>query len=62
MRVVSLKKAAVAGVAGALAWEVVLRAAILLGIPTFDIVRNLGTLIFPAGEMLAWLPAALPTD
>ena len=51
---VALRKAAVAGAAGAFAWELVLRSAILLGIPTFDIVRILGTLAFPRGPALAW--------
>ena len=54
IRVVALRKAAVAGAAGAFAWELVLRSAILLGIPTFDIVRILGTLAFPRGPALAW--------
>jgi beta-glucosidase/6-phospho-beta-glucosidase/beta-galactosidase len=54
MRVVALRKAAVAGVAGAVAWEIVLRGAILAGVPTFDIVKVLGTLAFPAGPPLAW--------
>ena len=54
IRVVALRKAAVAGVAGAAAWEVILRTAILAGVPTFDIVKVLGTLAFPDGPPLAW--------
>ena len=54
IRVVALKKAAVAGVAGAVAWEIVLRPAILAGVPTFDIVKVLGTLAYPDGPALAW--------
>jgi beta-glucosidase/6-phospho-beta-glucosidase/beta-galactosidase len=54
IRVVSLRKAAVAGVAGALAWDATLRTTIALGLPTFDIVRALGTLAFPHGPTLAW--------
>jgi beta-glucosidase/6-phospho-beta-glucosidase/beta-galactosidase len=54
IRVVALRKAAVAGIAGAAAWEAVLRSAILLGVPTFDIVRILGTLAFRDGPALAW--------
>jgi len=54
---VSLRKAAVAGVAGALAWDAILRTAIALGVPTFDIVRALGTLAFPHGPTLAWWAA-----
>ncbi len=56
MRVVSLRKAAAAGALGALAWELVLRAMILLGVPTFDIVRSLGTLVLPASAALEWWP------
>lgn len=54
IRTVALRKAALAGAAGALAWEVVLRALILAGVPLFDIVRALGTLAFPDDEPLAW--------
>jgi beta-glucosidase/6-phospho-beta-glucosidase/beta-galactosidase len=59
LRVVALRKAALAGAAGALAWEVVLRALILAGVPLFDIVRQLGTLFFPSGDPWAWWPAGL---
>ena len=54
IRVVALRKAAIAGVAGAAAWEIVLRPAILAGVPTFDIVKVLGTLAYPDGPALAW--------
>ena len=43
--------------AGALAWDAVLRTAIIMGVPTFDIVRALGTLAFPHGPILAWWAA-----
>ena len=56
IRVVALRKAAVAGVAGALAWETVLRGAIIAGLPTFDIVRSLGTLAFPGAPAAVWWP------
>ncbi len=59
IRVVALRKAAVAGVAGAAVWEAVLRSAILLGIPTFDIVRILGTLAFRDGPAPAWWPTGM---
>ena len=59
IRVVALEKAAVAGVAGALAWEALLRGAILAGVPTFDIVRSLGTLAFPNPPGLIWWPTGL---
>ncbi|HEX6374682.1 MAG TPA: family 1 glycosylhydrolase [Allosphingosinicella sp.] len=54
IRVVSLRKAIVAGMAGAAAWEAVFRALELSGAPMFDIVRGLGTLAFPNGPVLAW--------
>lgn len=59
MRVVALRKAALAGALGALAWEVVLRGAIVLGIPTFDIVRTLGGLAFPQGGAATWWPVGM---
>ena len=59
MRVVSLQKAAVAGLAGAVVWEIALRSAILLGIPTFDIVRSLGTLALPGNPAVEWWPAGM---
>jgi beta-glucosidase/6-phospho-beta-glucosidase/beta-galactosidase len=59
LRVVAFRKAILAGAAGALAWEVVLRSLALLGIPLFDIVRNLGTLPFPKGGWIEWWPAGM---
>jgi beta-glucosidase/6-phospho-beta-glucosidase/beta-galactosidase len=59
IRVVSLRKATVAGMAGAAAWEVVLRSLELGGFPLFDIVRGLGTLAFPNGPALAWWAAGM---
>jgi len=59
IRVVALRKAAVAGAAGALAWEVSLRSTILAGLPTFDIVRALGTLAFPHGSAAEWWPVGM---
>lgn len=59
IRVVALRKAVVAGVAGALAWEAVLRGLILAGVPTFDIARTLGTFAFPTGSYWVWWPAGL---
>ncbi len=57
IRIVSLRKAAGAGVAGAAAWEAALRGLAALGLPTFDIVRALGTLVFPDGPVFAWWTA-----
>jgi beta-glucosidase/6-phospho-beta-glucosidase/beta-galactosidase len=59
IRVVALRKAAIAGVAGALAWEAALRAAILAGVPTFDIVKTLGSFAFPHGPAWAWWTAGM---
>ena len=57
IRVVALRKAAIAGAAGAIAWEAVVRGLILAGVPLFDIVRDLGTLLFPSSPL--WWPAGL---
>jgi beta-glucosidase/6-phospho-beta-glucosidase/beta-galactosidase len=59
MKVVAFPKAALAGAAGAAAWEIVLRGAILAGIPAFDIVRSLGTLAVPGDMPLAWWPLGM---
>ena len=56
IRVVALRKAAIAGVAGAFAWEAGLRGLMLAGLPTFDIVKSLGTLVAPPGSPVAWWP------
>ena len=57
IRVVALRKAALAGAVGALAWEAVMRGAILAGVPLFDIVRGLGTLV--SAEPSVWWPLGL---
>jgi spermidine/putrescine transport system permease protein len=54
IRVVSLRKATLAGVAGAVAWDVAARGAQLAGLESFDIVHQLGTLVFPGGPTIAW--------
>ncbi|HKP34232.1 MAG TPA: hypothetical protein VJT70_05570, partial [Sphingomicrobium sp.] len=54
IRVVALRKAALAGIAGAAVWEMAARAVLAAGVPTFDLVRGLGTLVFPHGPALAW--------
>jgi beta-glucosidase/6-phospho-beta-glucosidase/beta-galactosidase len=59
LRVVSFRKAILAGAAGALIWEIALRALALLGIPTFDIVRELGTLAAPQSDPAIWWPAGV---
>ncbi len=57
LRVVAFKKAILAGAAGALVWEALVRVLALLGIPVFDLVRELGTLPFPHGLPAEWWPA-----
>lgn len=54
IRVVALRRAAIAGVAGAAAWEILLRSLLVAGFPMFDIVKSLGTLAFPEGPAPAW--------
>jgi hypothetical protein len=53
IRRVAFGKAIFAGVIGALAWEVVARVLILLGLPLFDLVFVLGTMV--AGDVRAWI-------
>jgi beta-glucosidase/6-phospho-beta-glucosidase/beta-galactosidase len=59
LRVVAFPKAILAGAAGALAWEIAVRLLGLLGIPSFDIVRELGTLPFPNGSAAQWWPTGM---
>ncbi len=61
IRIVSIGKAAAAGVAAAAVWEAVLRTFQLSGLPLFDIVQGLGTLAFPDGPVLAWWTAGMAT-
>ena len=46
LRRVAFKKAILAGVLGAAAWEIVVRLLIWLGLPLFDLVYTLGTMVF----------------
>jgi beta-glucosidase/6-phospho-beta-glucosidase/beta-galactosidase len=59
IRHVAYRKAVLAGMAGAIAWEVAARPLILAGVPSFDIVGTLGTLAFPHGRAWAWWPAGM---
>ncbi len=56
IRSVAYSKAVFAGMAGAVAWEVVARLLIWAGVPFFDLVMTLGTLILPnASPWVSWL-------
>ena len=57
LRVVAFRKAILAGAAGALVWEAAVRALALAGLPVFDLVRALGTIVFPHGSAAQWWPA-----
>jgi hypothetical protein len=56
IRHIAYRKAVFAGMAGAIAWEIVARSLILAGIPFFDIVELLGTLALPqASGWASWM-------
>ena len=56
IRSVAYTKAVLAGMAGAIAWEIVARLLIWAGVPFFDLVMTLGTLVLPhAPAWEAWL-------
>lgn len=59
IRVVSHWKAILAGVAGILAWEVLARLLILAGLPFFDLVRLLGTLVADPAYPWIWWPVGM---
>jgi hypothetical protein len=59
IRRVAFRKAVLAGVAGALAWEAGIRALIVLGLPLGDLVRFLGTMAFPHSPAWMWWPTGL---
>ncbi len=59
LRVVAFRKAILAGAAGALAWEAAIRMLAIAGAPVFDLVRELGTLLFPYGGPIEWWPAGI---
>jgi hypothetical protein len=54
IRRVAFKKAALAGSAGAAAWEGVVRLALLAGAPLFDLVHLLGTTLAPGAAAWQW--------
>jgi len=59
IRRVAFRKAVLAGVIGALAWEAAIRALILAGLPLGDLVRFLGTMITGHASPLVWWPVGL---
>ena len=59
IRRVAFRKALVAGVIGALAWEAVVRALIVVGLPLGDLVQFLGKMIVGQAPPIAWWPAGL---
>jgi beta-glucosidase/6-phospho-beta-glucosidase/beta-galactosidase len=59
LRIVAYRKAILAGAVGALVWEAAARLLLLLGVPVFDLVRELGTLPFPRGGAVEWWPVGL---
>jgi hypothetical protein len=59
IRRVAFDKAVGAGAAGALAWELVVRALLLAGAPLFDLVRLLGTMVTGDGPPWVWWPVGL---
>jgi beta-glucosidase/6-phospho-beta-glucosidase/beta-galactosidase len=54
IRVVDFRKAIIAGVAGAAAMEVVLRGFAIAGLPVFDLVQELGAVVFHHSHLLGW--------
>ncbi len=60
VRRVAFKKAILAGVAGAVAWEAGARLLILSGLPAFDLVHMLGVLVFGSrAAVWEWWPAGI---
>jgi hypothetical protein len=59
IRRVAFGKAILAGAMGALAWDVVVRLLILLGLPLFDLVFILGTMITADVRPWIWWPVGM---
>jgi beta-glucosidase/6-phospho-beta-glucosidase/beta-galactosidase len=59
LRRAAIRKALIAGAAGAVAWELVLRPLIALGLPMMDIVWMLGTMMLGDAPPWQWWPAGL---
>lgn len=59
IRRVAFGKAILAGAIGALVWEVVIRVLILLGLPLFDLVFVLGTMVTADRRPWMWWPTGM---
>ena len=59
IRRVAFGKAILAGALGALAWEAAVRILIFLGLPLFDLVFMLGTMVLGETHPWLWWPAGL---
>lgn len=59
VRRVNFLKAALAGILGAIAWEIVARIGILAGLPLSDIVFTLGTIAFSPDRPWLWWPTGM---
>jgi hypothetical protein len=59
IRRVAFGKAILAGAIGAVAWEVVVRVLILLGLPLFDLVFRLGTMVAADFRPWMWWPIGM---
>jgi hypothetical protein len=59
IRRVAFGKAVLAGASGALAWEIVARVLLLSGVPVFDLVFTLGTMITKDVHPWIWWPVGL---
>lgn len=59
IRRVAFGKAVVAGALGSLAWEMAARLLIVLGIPLFDLVRTLGTMVLGQVGARWWWPVGI---
>jgi len=59
IRRVAFGKAILAGALGAFAWEAAVRLLIFLGIPLFDLVFMLGTMVLGAARPWLWWPAGI---
>jgi beta-glucosidase/6-phospho-beta-glucosidase/beta-galactosidase len=59
IRRVAFAKAVLAGACGALAWEVVARVFIWFGLPAFDLVHLLGTMLLPNAAPWQWWPLGM---